>query len=265
MDRKQREEIQLAKKRKGKKKDSGHVDESWLLPYADLMTLLLALFIVLFASSTVDAGKLEKLSSVFNEIFDGGQGIMDHSSPIDRNSDITDSQLTQAQREYLKDQQSLEEAKEGVEEYIALHELENTFNAEMTEDGLRVTIMDSILFNPGKAEIIGEYLPLAEELSELLVFDPPRPIVVTGHTDNVPMNNAEFSSNWDLSVMRAVNLLKLMTENEAIDPRFFSAKGYGEFQPVAPNDTAEGRDQNRRVEILIQPLVAKDGTKTTVD
>ena len=84
----------------------------------------------------------------------------------------------------------------------------------MTDEGLLVTIRDSILFNPGKANIRSEYLPLAEELAELLVFDPPRHVVITGHTDNVPMNNAEFSSNWELSVMRAVNFLKIIVDSE---------------------------------------------------
>ena len=74
------------------------------------------------------------------------------------------------------------------------------------------------------------------------------------------MNNAEFASNWELSVMRAVNFLKKIVENEEVDPILFSAKGYGENQPIAPNDTAEGRGKNRRVEVLIQPLVLQDGS-----
>lgn len=237
------------------------MSESWLLPYADLMTLLLALFIVLFASSSIDESKLEKLSAVFNEIFDGGHGIMDSSAPTpmpipsDDDSDETENDL------YVEDRKSLEGIQDRVEEYIAIHELENQFDTKMTDEGLLVTIRDSILFNPGRADIKEEYLPIANELAALLVFDPPRQIVVTGHTDNVPMNSAQFASNWDLSVMRAVNFLKLMTENEEVNPRLFSAKGYGEFQPIASNDTVEGRNQNRRVEILIQPLVLEDGTR----
>lgn len=251
----------MSKKRKGRKKEPEEMSESWLLPYADLMTLLLALFIVLFASSSIDESKLEKLSAVFNEIFDGGHGIMDSSAPTpmpipsDDDSDETENDL------YVEDRKSLEGIQDRVEEYIAIHELENQFDTKMTDEGLLVTIRDSILFNPGRADIKEEYLPIANELAALLVFDPPRQIVVTGHTDNVPMNSAQFASNWDLSVMRAVNFLKLMMENEEVNPRLFSAKGYGEFQPIASNDTVEGRNQNRRVEILIQPLVLEDGTR----
>lgn len=239
------------------------MSESWLLPYADLMTLLLALFIVLFASSSIDETKLERLSSVFNEIFDGGKGIMDNSSstPMPVPTPIPDTGEDEENDSYVEDRKSLGEIQDRVEEYIAIHELENQFDTKMTDEGLLVTIRDSVLFNPGRADIKEEYLPIANELATLLVFDPPRHIVVTGHTDNVPMNSPRFESNWDLSVMRAVNFLKLMTENKEVDPRLLSAKGYGEFQPIASNDTVEGRNQNRRVEILIQPLVLEDGTK----
>ncbi len=111
-----------------------------------------------------------------------------------------------------------------------------------------------MLFDPGKAEIKPEHRQVAMDVSRLLEFDPPRAVTINGHTDNVPMNTAEFKSNWDLSVMRAVNFLQLVTENDKLDPHWFSARGYGEYSPIAPNDTAAGRAQNRRVEILVEPL-----------
>lgn len=252
----------MSKRRKRRKREEPEtVDESWLLPYADLMTLLLALFIVLFASSSIDAEKLERMSVVFNEIFDGGQGIMDSSAPTPVPIPKEFEGEGEEVNSYIEDRKSLEAIQARVDEYIAVHELENQFETTMTDEGLLVTIRDSILFNPGKADIKAEYLPLADELAELLVFDPPRHIVITGHTDNVPMNNAEFSSNWDLSVMRAVNFLKVMMKNKNVDPLLFSAKGYGEFQPIASNDTEEGRNKNRRVEVLIQPLYLQDGSE----
>lgn len=254
-----KEERELARKRRKNRETENQADDSWLLPYADLMTLLLALFIVLFASSSIDNEKLEQLSEVFNDIFDGGQSFMDGATPVTTPNIIPDDSKEDVNPDsldaYLEDQKSLASIQDKVDEYIAVHELENVFDTEMTDEGLLVTIRDSILFNPGKADVKEEYVLIADELSELLVFDPPRSIVVTGHTDNVPMNNAEFSSNWDLSVMRAVNFLRLMTENTNVDPQYFSAQGYGEYQSIATNSTKEGRDQNRRVEILIQSLV----------
>lgn len=252
----------LAKKAKHKKHEE-HTDESWLLPYSDLMTLLLALFIVLFASSSADQVKMEKLSEVFNSIFSSGSGVLENPSPITpQNLESNDTIKEQQNSAYVEDQESLAQIKGHVDEFIAVNELESQFATNLTDEGLLVTIRDSVLFAPGKADVNPEYLTTANELAELLVFDPARSVVVTGHTDNVPMNNGEFASNWDLSVMRAVNFLKMVVvQNPNLDPLYFSAKGYGEFRPIATNDTAEGRAQNRRVEILIQPRILEDGTE----
>lgn len=256
--------VALAKKTRKKKHDE-HIDESWLLPYSDLMTLLLALFIVLFASSSVDQEKLERMSQVFSQIFDGGTGFMDNTAVVENPTAVTDG-VSKEQAAYLKDQQELKEIQSNVDNFIAVNELESTFATKMTDEGLLITIRDSVLFDPGKADVKGDYKAIAKELSTILNMDPPRHIVVTGHTDNVPMNNEEFGSNWELSVMRAVNFMKIIMENNSkLDPKYFSAKGYGEFNPIASNDTAEGRAQNRRVEVLIQQLVEEDGTKTKVE
>ncbi|WP_318616480.1 flagellar motor protein MotB [Sporosarcina sp. YIM B06819] len=248
------------RKRRKKKQEAHHVNESWLLPYADLLTLLFALFVVLFASSSVDEAKFSKMSSVFNQIFDGGYGMMDNATqttvPIPKDSIGSNEENTS----YLEDQKSLSEIQGNLDEYIAVNELENQFATKLTDEGLLITIRDSILFSPGKATIREEYKSIAGDLTDLLVFDPPRQIVIGGHTDNVPMYNSEFQSNWELSAIRAVNFLEILVENDKIDPLLFSTKAYGENLPIASNDTAEGRDKNRRVEVLIQPLVLKDGT-----
>lgn len=252
----------LAKKAKKKKHDE-HVDESWLVPYADILTLLLALFIVLFASSSVDQEKLQRMSAVFNQVFDGGSSFLDQPAPIST-PDATSDQATQPNSAYLKDQQELAEIKESVENFIANNELEEQFATAMTDEGLLVTIRDSVLFDSGKAEVKPEYRPIVNELAAVLVSDPARSIVVAGHTDNVPQSGSEFASNWELSVMRATNFLKILLEsNDKLDSGYFSVKGYGEYRAVAPNDTAEGRAKNRRVEVLIQPLVAEDGSAAT--
>lgn len=237
------------------------MDESWLLPYADLLTLLLALFIVLFASSAIDEAKFTQLTTVFNEIFDGGKGVMEQSAPTPVPVPKDSVEIRDENSSYLEDQRSLGEIQDRLDNYIAVNELENQFETKLTDEGLLVTIRDSILFNPGKADIKPEYMGLADDIAELLVFDKPRHIVITGHTDNVPMNNAEFSSNWELSVMRAVNFLKILIDSGKVDPLLFSAKGYGEYHPIASNDSAEGRSKNRRVEVLIEPLVLQDGTE----
>ena len=250
----------MSRKRKKKRGEDGHVDESWLLPYADLLTLLLAVFIVLFASSALDETKFNQISSVFNQIFDGGTGMMDSSAPTPVSVPKDSVGEENENSSYLEDQQSLGEIQDNLDEYIAVHELENQFETQLTEEGLLITIRDSILFETGEATVKPQYASLAKDISNLLVFEKPRQIVITGHTDNVPINSAQFPSNWELSMMRAINFLKPIVSNEHLDPQLFSVKGYGENKPVASNDTAEGRSKNRRVEVLIQPLVLKDGT-----
>ncbi len=249
----------LAKKHKKHKKHEEHVDESWLVPYADILTLLLALFIVLFASSTVDQQKMEQMSAVFNDIFTSGTGVMDNPAVVQTPNGST-SNIQSGASKYMEDQDRLKESQDRVEEFIAINELEKQFETKLTTEGLLITIRDSVLFDMGRAELKAEYATIADELSQLLMFDPPRNIVITGHTDNVPIKTNEFDSNWELSVMRAVNFMKeVVTENEELDSKYFSVKGFGEYNPIASNDTEEGRAKNRRVEVLVQPRVTESG------
>ena len=249
----------LAKKHKRHKKHEEHVDESWLVPYADILTLLLALFIVLFASSSVDEEKLNQMSAVFNSIFTSGSGVMDNPAVI-KDPDGSQSEIQTGASKYMQDQEALKQVQNRVDEFIAVNELEKQFETKMTDEGLLITIRDSVLFDTGKAEVKQEYKAIAAELSNILMFDPPRNIVITGHSDNVPIKTNEFESNWELSVMRAVNFMKVViASNPNLDSKYFSVKGYGEFNPITSNDTEEGRAKNRRVEVLVQPRVNEDG------
>ena len=200
------------------------------------------------------------MSAVFNQVFEGGTGVFDNPSPVET-IDPNSQDVQKAISKYAEDQKQLSETQEKVEQLIAVNELENQFQATMTDDGLLITIRDSVLFEMGQASVKPEHMPMAQELSTILQFDEPRNVVVSGHTDNVPIATAQFDSNWDLSVMRAVNFLKIIIDgNESLDSKYFSVKGFGEFSPIASNETAEGRAKNRRVEILVQPRVAEDGT-----
>ena len=126
----------------------------------------------------------------------------------------------------------------------------------LTDEGMLISIRDNVLFESGVAEVRSEDRKMAKEISNLLVMDLPRNIIISGHTDNIPIQTYRYDSNWDLSVMRAVNFMKLLLGNKDLDPEMFSAKGHGEFKPVASNKTKNGRAKNRRVEILIVPRTA---------
>lgn len=244
----------MARRRKRKKEEEEHVSEAWLLPYADLLTLLLALFIVLFASSEVDARKFDQISDSFNSVFTGGSGINESGSSVEElNAEDNIDESPPTAIEEAEDQNELAELQERVEGFIDERGLEGQFTTRLSDDGLLLSIKDNILFNVGEAEIREEALETAGDMSELLVLNPPRNIIISGHTDDTPIVNADFSTNWELSVMRAVRFMEIVLENPDLDPRDFSAKGFGEFEPVASNDTEEGRAQNRRVEVLILP------------
>jgi chemotaxis protein MotB len=231
--------------KKKKHHDENHIDETWLIPYADLLTLLLALFIVLFASSQIDAQKFQQIARSFNSALTGGTGVLEFQKPLEEELEQPPGGNNE--------RKELQQVQGKINQYIQQENLTGQLKTTLTEEGLLVTILNDVLFDSGSAEVRPQDRKLAKEISELLVMNPPRSIIISGHTDNVPINNSQFSSNWELSVMRAVNFMKLLLENKQLDPRWFSAKGYGEYKPVSSNSTEEGRKKNRRVEILILP------------
>lgn len=249
---------------KRKKKHEDHVDESWLIPYADVLTLLLALFIVLFAASEVDSKKFKEIAESFNNELQGGTGILDEEAAIEIMTDTSKiskldeiqppkEEKTEAQLAREQDMKELGELQEKIEVYIKDKGLSTKLETTLTGKGLVLKIKEGVLYPSGSADINEVSRTIAVEISNLLVTDPPRNIFIDGHTDNIPANSEEFPSNWELSAARAINFMKILLENEQLDPKVFSATGYGEYHPVTTNDTPEGRAENRRVEVLISP------------
>lgn len=247
--------------RRKKKKHDDHMGEDWLLPYADMLTLLLALFIVLFASSTIDVQKFQEIASAFSSALNGGDGALDHTEPITLNdippksSIITPKETPPIvdQDKGEKDKQELKELQEKINAYINEKKLALSLKTTLTESGLIITILDNALFDSGSAEMKPNAKKLAKEISQFLVADPPRRIIIEGHTDNVPIRNSNFDSNWVLSFYRAYNFMEILLENPKLTPEDLSPVANGEFKPVASNETKEGRAKNRRVEIKILP------------
>ncbi|WP_019639964.1 flagellar motor protein MotB [Paenibacillus fonticola] len=238
-----------------------HADESWLIPYADLMTLLLALFIVLYGMSSTDAKKFEEMSQAFNSVLTGGVGVLDqnsfNSNTKNFNSDnlipkdSSDGMLKKRDELMRKEQQSLEALKKRLDNYIKENGLTTQLNTQLNHSALMITISDNALFSSGEADVKPESRKLAKALSTMLEQFPDYEVVVSGHTDNVPISTSEFPSNWDLSSGRALNFMKILLLNDKLDPKKFSSTGQGEYHPVASNNTSEGRAKNRRVEVSI--------------
>jgi chemotaxis protein MotB len=236
-----------------------HPDESWLLPYSDLMTLLLALFIVLYSASAVNTSKFEEMSNAFRTAFSSGLGVLDQSTIIQENNAAkrtTDNETKKndgKSRETLQkeEQQNLEQLKKQLDKYIQQNGLSSQLETQLNESQLMITISDNALFASGNANIMPESQKLATAIGQMLQQYPDYEIRVTGHTDNHPINTTEFPSNWELSSKRAINFMKILLQNKAFDPKHFSATGYGEFRPLQSNSSEAGRAVNRRVEVSI--------------
>ncbi|GAA0138154.1 flagellar motor protein MotB [Paenibacillus sp. YSY-4.3] len=233
-----------------------HADESWLIPYADLMTLLLALFIVLYGMSSTDAKKFEEMSQAFGSVLTGGVGVLDQNSfesntktnPIAKDSS---EGLIKKNELMRKEQENLEALKKRLDNYIKENGLTTQLDTQLNHSRLMITISDNALFASGDAVVKPEARKLAKAISTMLEKFPDYEVVVSGHTDNIPISTSEFPSNWDLSSGRALNFMKILLLNTKLNPKMFSSTGQGEYHPVASNKTSEGRAKNRRVEVSI--------------
>lgn len=252
--------------KKRKPAEEPKTDETWLIPYADLLTLLLALFIVLFASSHVDQGKFDQLSRALSGAFSGGFSffqssdiipITDHEE-VFREADIWREHthpipVSQAERleQIEKETNELIALQGQIDQYIENNGLSSSLKTQLNNQQLMLTISDVALFASASAEVKPEARELALSIAKMLKQFPQFEVKVSGHTDNVPINTREFPSNWELSASRALNFMRILLDEDEPNPGRFSATGYGEYRPVATNDTPEGRTQNRRVEVSI--------------
>jgi chemotaxis protein MotB len=246
-----------------------HADESWLIPYADLLTLLLALFIVLFASSSVDEEKYNAIAEAMYTAFNGYfSDVLSQGVGGDGTGDMGDMTLPspnagKEDEESAADEQAAAEAAalqlgnlfESLSEYVTENNLENTIAVDFEGESVLVVLKNDVWFESGSAELTPSMYAQAGTLADLIQAnqtpEEPLEIVVAGHTDNVPSNSARYPSNWYLSQARAVSFLAVLLQDGDLSPEHFSVRGYGELHPIATNDTPEGRKLNRRVELLI--------------
>lgn len=263
----------MARKRKLKENhEDDHIDETWLIPYSDLLTLLLALFIVLFSMRTEDADRTNLLFDSLNEalntfmIFEGSGGEPAPGTPAKQpatgNEETeepqsgTENEKTDQEKKPLpgsavndKDEQNLQDLMSALQSHIEEYNL----NAEMSltdiSEGIQITLRDRIVFDSGSDHIKVNFIPSLDGITKILTkLD--NPIIIEGHTDNRPIHNSQFTSNWELSGARAAAVLHYF-QNNGIDPNRLRFTGYGEFKPIAANDTPENRELNRRVNITI--------------
>lgn len=206
--------------------------ERWMVSYADFITLLFAFFTVMYAISHVDTGKLEKFAASTKDAF--------NVNPVHK------KQIIEGIMPSSSKQLGLE-----MEIKNALRSLGAGDYAEVRQDerGIILSLKDNILFESGKAEIKPLGIEILNAIASI-VKKTSHMVLIEGHTDNVPIRNNMFPSNWELSTARAISVLNYLVKNYNLPPDRFAVSGYAEYKPVASNETPEGRAKNRRVDIV---------------
>jgi chemotaxis protein MotB len=266
-----------------------HVNhEAWVIPYADLLTLLMAMFIALFAISTVDSSKFKELATGFNQALGGGKidsqvfagSSPKADSPIPGNGNgqgpgtggslvasrniLTASQLHQLlnstqQLASAKTQQAetLKGVQQRIEDSARAAGFSKDLHTELQSRGLVVTVVtDKVLFDSGKADLRDTGSPLLRVIAAALK-DVPNPILIDGYTDSVPIATAQYPTNLELSSARADRVARYFMGFGVAEAQVFPT-GLGARDPIAANATAAGRARNRRVEIIVQSTVVND-------
>jgi chemotaxis protein MotB len=222
--------------RKGTHPPGGGQDR-WLLSYADFVTLLLAFFVAMYAVSKVDATKLDAAASSMRVAFEGRRQT---TVPLPEGGSVVPPVPV--------------DPLVPVEANLRL-KLDDAIDAgrlELIRDsrGLVVSLPESATFPPASTDVTEGARELIARVAAIVQASG-HPMRIEGHTDNVPIRTSKFRSNWELSTSRASTVIAFLIETLAYDPTRLSAAGYGEFHPRAPNDTAENRARNRRVDIVI--------------
>lgn len=238
----------MAKKKKQLDEPTGN---EWMGTYSDMVTLLMTLFVLLYSMSSVDTAKVQAISNAFSVLsgkaadsileydkYEGTEPIIGGESKVENT--IEESENIENRTMY-----------ESVKEFVQENRLDSTIEIAQNEKGVVLQLKDSILFQSGQAELKTESSEILDKINTLISIMP-NSVIIEGHTDNIPISNSKFKDNWDLSSIRATNVLRYFTEIKQQDPTKFRAAGYGEYKPKVENNSDENRAQNRRVNIIIE-------------
>ncbi len=208
----------------------------WVVSYADFTTVLLALFVFLFALSNNDNIKIKDFKDSIKKEF--RQEKIINKTAIDENEN--------------KDNVINETSKNDSLFELVKNNLGNDNKIEIIKSGKGITLRlkDTLLFDSASAEIKPNSLDTISDIANFLTTID-NPVIIEGHTDSIPIKNSIYATNWELSSARAINLIKYLTENYKLSPKRLSAVGYGEYAPIYDNTTNKGREKNRRVDIII--------------
>jgi chemotaxis protein MotB len=241
--------------------------DRWLVSYADFITLLFGLFVVLFAFAKADQKQQAQVSTAINTAFQS-LGIFPHVSrhPVNGASGASGTEKALIPMNIIMGEEVMSPARvkdelgaigRDLEQKLSNQVATHTVSIQMGRDGLVISLREAGFFDSGSATPKPETLPTLRQIAASL-SSAPYDLRIEGHTDNIPIHTAEFDSNWELSSARATRIARLLLDMKAISPERISAAGYAEFHPVATNDTAQGRSENRRIDLVVLPRTKVD-------
>ncbi|MNO86407.1 Chemotaxis protein LafU [compost metagenome] len=262
------------------RKVSHDTKDRWMITYADLITLLLIFFVVMYAMSRLDVEKYDIVTQSLQLTFKSGDSLIEKGTGIlgtedqydfknppsnqgnnkngstnadGNSSSINDSQkpLTERELAFRKQEEELQNLMNRIQTYVKDNKLEGQIHVTDLPKGISITLSDRFLFDTGKAELKDGSSKTLSKLASLF-SDLDTAISIEGHTDNHPIVRAStYKDNWELSGARALSVLRFFIDKEKLDPDGFQYAGYADTRPAADNSTEVGRAKNRRVEITV--------------
>jgi chemotaxis protein MotB len=277
----------MSSPRHGRRRQASHDEgeheneERWLLTYADMITLLMTLFMVLFAISSINTSKFEELSKSLSEAISGkivqGGPALQESGAADATQQSTPEPPIPAIQPVIEDASSTSKSAQGqqqdqsaadreqedfkklkalIDQYAREHGLQDSLQTTVARRGLVIRLLtDRVLFASGQAHLEPASNTLLTAIARLLVTEVRHPIAVEGHTDSTPISNGLFPTNWELSTARATQVVRFFIRH-GVAARRLQAAGVAAQRPVASNSSDRGRSRNRRVEIVLVRLNA---------
>lgn len=236
----------------------------WMATYGDLVTLLLCFFVLLFAMSNVDENKYTAVAESFNSSITfiqggGATGVNNMLGSGINNLPKVDKSVNDSKNDQEKKaEEELNKMASDFKTYFAENNVAENVTVEVTDNYVKITFGDGILFDSGSAVLKDDSKTVLGLIADELSNYPGSYVKFEGYTDNVPINSALFPDNMYLSAARSISVLNYFKDTYGMDPQMLSQEGFGEYRPIASNDTPEGRAKNRRVEVKIMSQYSED-------
>jgi len=245
--------------RKPQKQEGGGGAPEWMTTYSDLVTLLLCFFVMLYAGSNVDSGKVQAISNSFRGPSQSMPTLSNHTGMGVNNligngisqMPILTMNSQEMKETHEKGQAELDKLATDFKTYFADKNLNDSIKVEQEGTYVVLNFEDGILFDKGKADLKDSAIQILDMIGNEILNHPGVETKIEGHTDSDPISTAQFKDNMALSQARAAEVWRYFINIKAMDPATMSAEGFGEYRPVAANDNEENKSKNRRVEIKI--------------